>query len=497
MRRIPHRGRTAIATTLTMLTMLGAGACSGAAEQAELPEPAPEQAELPEPAPEQAAMLEPDVLRAGESEPVEDPYYPEMSNPEVDVLHYLLALDWDGDQLTGETTVTFRATEDTDSVRLDLSSALEAGQVSLDGEAIEHEQADDGIALETGALSPSDTHTLVIPYAGTPEATPAPSARPDMTEGLGWNVDEDGSVYTFQEPYGAFTWYPVNDHPSDQALYDAAITTYDGTVGVFNGTLEASARSGDATTNTWHLDAPAASYLVTIAIGPYTEHMHATSGGMEISYWTRPEDEALLPLLKHDSNVAFEWAEEHIGDYPFSSLGFVVVGGSSAMETQTMITVSRGAVERADAVVLHELSHQWFGNSVTPRDWKAMWLNEGWAMYLQQWFETDTGRSKYAGGIENWRSYDVAARRSSGPPGDFDPDSFGDVNVYLGPALMLDRIRQRLGDATFERIVKTWFAEHEGETVDRQVFTSWLNRETGVNFTRLIATWLDSERTPR
>ncbi|MBA2446338.1 MAG: M1 family peptidase [Nocardioidaceae bacterium] len=450
-----------------------------------------------EPTAGQAEVPELDVLAVAESEPAEDPYYPEMSNPEVDVLHYLLALDWDGARLNGETTVTFQATEDTSSVRLDLASALVVDQVSLDGEPIGHEQVDDGITFETGALMPGQTHTLVIPYAGVPEPTPAPSARSDMTGGLGWNVDDDGSVYTFQEPYGAFTWYPVNDHPSDKALYDAAVTAYDGDVGVFNGVLESSEGAGDAVTNTWHLDEPAASYLVTIAIGPYTEHVKTTPSGMEISYWLMPRDEHLLPSLTRDGSDSFEWAEEHIGDYPFSSLGFLIVGGSSAMETQTLVTISRGAAGRPDAVVLHELSHQWFGDSVTPRDWQGMWLNEGWAMYLQQWFETDTGRTQYGGGIDSWRLFDLASRRTSGPPGDYDPESFGDVNVYLGPALMLDRIRQRLGDATFEEIVKAWPAQHEGETVDREIFTRWLNAQTGIDFTRLIATWLDSERTPR
>lgn len=442
-------------------------------------------------------MPEPAVLREGQSRPVEDPYYPGLSNPEVDVLHYFLALDWDGELLSGETTVTFRATQQTSSVRLDLSDVLTVGDVTLDGEPIEHEQGDDAIVFATGALSPGASHSLVVPYVGTPQPTPAPSGRLDMTEGLGWNVGSDGSVYTFQEPYGAFTWYPVNDHPSDKALYDAAITAYGDDVGVFNGTLSSSDESDGTTTNWWHLDEPAASYLVTVAIGPYTEHVEATPSGMDISYWLRPQDESLLPRLEDDAEDAFEWAEAHLGDYPFSSLGYVVVGGNSAMETQTMITISREAVERPDAVVLHELSHQWFGDSVTPRDWQGLWLNEGWAMYVQQWFEVDTSRSRYAGGIKNWPAYDRAARRNSGPPGDYEPESFGDVNVYLGPALMLDRIRQRIGDEAFTQVVRAWPAEHEGQTVDRAVFTRWLNAETGRDFTSLIAAWLDSERTPR
>ncbi|MEJ7741084.1 MAG: hypothetical protein WKF73_00200 [Nocardioidaceae bacterium] len=72
-----------------------------------------------------------------------------MSNPEIDVLHYFLALDWDGELLSGETTVTFQAAEQTSTVRLDLWDALEAGDVTFDGEPIEHEQADDGIVFQT------------------------------------------------------------------------------------------------------------------------------------------------------------------------------------------------------------------------------------------------------------------------------------------------------------------------------------------------------------
>ncbi len=439
----------------------------------------------------------PRELKAGRSTPVEDPYYPDTSNPEFDALHYFLDLQWDGDTLTGLATITFRPTQRVDDFRLDLAAALEVGSVRLDGKDVDFTRQDDGLRVAAKGLDPGITHRVVIGYAGQPEPTPAPSRRADMTEGIGWSVSADGSVYAFQEPYGAFTWYPVNDHPSDEALYDARITTDGDDVGVFNGEFLGASESRGQTVARWHVDEPLASYLATIAIGPYTEYVDTTPSGMQISYWLRPTDRDLLAGLEEEGAESFEWLEKHAGEYPFSTLGVVVVDGSSAMETQTMITMSRGAVLRPDAVLAHEMAHQWYGNSVTPRDWKGMWLNEGWAMYMQQWFETDTGRPPYAGGISQWRSYDNQSRLSSGPPGDYDPMSFADTNVYLGPAMMLDEIRKRIGDEAFEQLVKDWPAEHENENVDRETFTRWVNDKTGRNLTPLIDRWLDSPQTPR
>nr|MBA3311018.1 M1 family metallopeptidase [Nocardioidaceae bacterium] len=436
-------------------------------------------------------------LELAESEPVEDPYYPEKSNPEIDSLHYHLDLLWVGRVLSGVTTLTFRATEDTSAIRLDLSGALSADSVELDGEPIEYTQSDDGLEMSTPPLTADSTYRLRIAYSGVPEPTPAPSQRSDMTSGLGWSVDPGGNVHTFQEPYGAFTWYPVNDHPSDEALYDATVTTRGDDVAVFNGELVGTDTADGKTIARWHVGEPVASYLVTIAIGPYTEYTDMTPGGMELSYWLLPGDKRLLPRLTADGDAAFDWLVEHAGPYPFESLGVLVVGGTSGMETQTMITLSAGAVERSDAVLLHEMAHQWYGDSVTPVDWKGMWLNEGWAMYMQQWFETDTGRPPYAGGIEYWRPLDMLSRATAGPPGDYDPQAFGESNVYLGPAMMLDEIRKRIGDAEFERIVKAWAAEHENQQVDRVEFTRWINDETGENLTPLIDRWLDSPQTPR
>jgi aminopeptidase N len=436
-------------------------------------------------------------LRSARSRPVEDPYYPGTSNPEFDALHYLLRLDWNGTRLKGRTTVLFRAAATTRQVRLDLSQALRAGSVRLDGRSIAYSQSGDAIVMRTGRLRENTRHVVTIAYAGVPHSTPAPSRRSDLAEGLGWNVDRHGSVYTFQEPYGAFTWYPVNDEPSDKALYDAVISTHGRDVAVFNGDLVSRSRHGGTTVSRWHLDAPAASYLTTLAIGPYSRSVVTTGSGMDIAYWVLPRDRSALRILETEGSNAFDWLVAHAGPYPFDSLGVVVVDGDSAMETQTMITFGRTELSRPDSVLEHEMAHQWFGDSLTPRTWPDLWLNEGWAMYMEQWFESTTHRQPYAGGITHWRHLDQQSRDRSGPPASYGPQTFGDLNVYLGPAMMLDAIRVRIGDSAFDRLVKAWARRHALSTVSRALFTRWLQADTGRQLGPLLHAWLDSGRTPR
>ena len=427
---------------------------------------------------------------------VEDPYYPAKSNPEIDTLHDNLALTWDGKTLTGTATIRFATTLDTDTVRLDLIHSLRVSKVTLDGSPIHYTHQVFGLVMSTGPLLKGVPHTFTISYAGIPHTVKAPTHRGDFGEGLGWTLDANGNVYTFQEPYGAYSWYPVNDHPSDKARYDAQITVPAGDTAIFNGVMTSSVRTAKTSTFSWHVERPVASYLTTIAIGPYTAYHDTMSDGTKATYWLLPRDASILGSLKSQSSKAFDWLTAHAGPYPFDRFGTVVTAATSAMETQTLVTMSREAFDRPDAVIEHEMAHQWYGDAVTPLDWQGLWLSEGWAMWMQQAYEVDRGGYRYLGGMDKWRPYDDQSRQASGPPGDYDPKSFGDLNVYLGPAMMLDKIRQAVGDKEFTALSAKWVSEHEYGNVNRAEFVSWLNAETGQNFTKLVNLWLDSPHTP-
>ncbi|WP_182524949.1 M1 family metallopeptidase [Nocardioides dongkuii] len=429
------------------------------------------------------------------NEPVEDRVYPDVGDPSVDALHYDLTLDWDPEAsvLRGEETLTFRATTTGDRFQLDLGEPLEVEEATLDGEPVEVEH--DGKDLVVLAPVEADTrHELALTYAGTPEPTPAPTTRTDF-DSTGWQTTRRGETWTMQEPYGAFTWYAVNDHPSDKALYDFTITVPSPWVGVANGELRSRTDEDGVTETRWHLAEPAASYLVTVATGPFLVQEHESASGVPLTYWTR-EGQAKYAAAVRETAAGLDWLEERLGPYPFDTLGIVVVDGDSGMETQTMITLGDNDYATSPEVLVHEMAHHWYGDQVTPRDWRDVWMNEGMAMYLQGvWTAEDTGTSVEQV-MDAWAVEEPTYRAESGPPAAYDPRTFGEGNIYYGPALMWHELRERVGDEEFWAMVRAWPASRDNGHGSRDEYLAWIEEQTGEELTAFFDDWLLGETTP-
>ncbi|GAA2344060.1 M1 family metallopeptidase [Dactylosporangium salmoneum] len=432
----------------------------------------------------------------GTSTPVADPIYPGYGNPALDVLHYGLTLSWDPQSraLTGKAAIRLRAVVAVPSIRLDFSPAYTLGGATVD-DTPAAARLDGGDLVVDRALPAGAVATLVVGYAGTPAPVPMPSHRGDI-EPLGLTVTDGGELWTMQEPYGASTWYPANDQPSDKALYDIAVTVPEGWAGIASGT------PAGVQGNTFRYTAttPVASYLTTLAAGRYTKTELTGPHGLPVQLWTRTgvDDSGRLAALRRVPEY-LQWLEDRFGRYPFPSAGVVVVPSRSAMETQQMVTVGgdvlRDAVV-ASSVLVHELAHQWFGDAVGPATWQDVWLNEGWASYIEQLYN---GKGD-PGAMERWergaRAQDADLRAKLGPPGHPRADSFAENNVYVCPALLLHELHKALGDAGFFALGRAWAAANAGTARDRAAFTAFVNRQTGRDFTALIDAWLDSPTTP-
>jgi aminopeptidase N len=447
----------------------------------------------------QAPPVDFDAWRAGRSAPIADPIYPDVGNPRIDVLHYGLDLTWAPETrtLTGVATVRLRAAAEMSEINLDFSGAYQIDGVTLDGAASAGAVAADKLTVSK-PLTKDANATLVVKYHGTPRPVKAPTGRGDF-DTLGLTVTDDGSLWTMQEPYGAFTWYPVNDQPSDKALYDITVTVPPGWAGIAGGTP--SGQEGNAYKYT--TTDPMASYLSTLAVGKYTKETAAGPRGIPLTYWYRVgTDDAIMKVVRNSPRY-LEWLENKFGPYPFPTAGVVMVPSASAMETQQMVTMGqpKAAAPAQNAVywegiLVHEFAHHWFGDTVTTSNWNDLWLNEGWAMYAQYLFQNERDKVSDAE-FERWaRTQDARMRSMYGPPSRADAKDFGRSNMYVCPALMLHQIRKKIGNEQFYALAKGWPADNKNTVKDRAGFIEYVNRKTGTDFTGLITTWLDSPNTP-
>ncbi|KQY57151.1 hypothetical protein ASD66_15380 [Nocardioides sp. Root151] len=436
------------------------------------------------------------AFKAAESRTVEDSLYPNVGDPIVDSLHYGLDLTWDpeGKKLTGKAEVAFRATATQQEFQLDFGEGLEVTAATLDGTDVDVSHPGKDLVVKA-PVTKGQKYLLVVEYDGTPVPADAPTTRSDFST-TGFTITDDGDVWTMQEPYGAYTWYPVNDQPADKAFYDFTITTPAPRMGIANGTLTSQKEVDGNTVSTWHLDSAASSYLVTLAIGEYQKTEDESASGVPLTYWTEVGDDRALKAMRY-TREAVDFLEKKLGPFPFTSLGSVVVDSESAMETQQMITYGNSDYTLSPEVVVHEIAHQWYGDITSPSDWKDVWINEGMAMYIQGVFEAEqTGRT-IDEVMDDWATYETQYRATAGPPGNYDPRTFGESNIYYGPALMWDELRKKVGDDRFWAMVRKWPTVHEQGNPTREQYLDWVEQETGEELTDFFDAWLMGTKTPK
>ncbi|HEU4511728.1 MAG TPA: M1 family metallopeptidase [Nocardioidaceae bacterium] len=436
------------------------------------------------------------------STPQEDSYYPDKGDPTVDALRYHLALDWRrrARVLTGRATIVLRTTRADAVMRLDLSHRMRVRTVWVDRRRVPFARAGNHLLVQR-PVGADERHRVEVAYGGTPRPARGPASRPDIAR-TGMRVTRDGRLWTMQEPFGGFTWFPVNDHPSDKAFYSLRVTTPSDFVAVSNGALRSRRTTQGRTTVRWVNRDPMPSYLLTLAVGPYRSYRQSGPHGIPVRHWVpRDRPELVQPLLR--TPEALRWLERRLGPYPFDRAGVVVTPGGSAMETQTLVTFGAqtygyGRFE-VRAILVHELAHQWWGDAVTPSDWVDLWMNEGMATYLEsRWRDdhSDAGSQDWDRTVRLWARVDQDLRDSYGPPGSYDRGEFASVNVYWSTALMWERLHRRLGDQTFSRLVRRWPQTHLYRSSGRDELVAWWSARAGEDLGPFFDRWLDSPQSP-
>jgi aminopeptidase N len=426
-----------------------------------------------------------------------DPYFPSAGNPGYQVDHYHLRVGYDpaSKQLTGHATLTATATEDLASFSLDLSG-LTVRSVTVDGAAATADRGEDKLVVVPAEAVPAEaSFTVEVSYDGVPEPVTSPALGSN-----GFQHTDDGA-FAIGEPQSASTWFPVNDHPQDKATYTIEVTAPSDLVALSNGAPAGQTTSDGQTTWRWEERTPMASYLSTVVVGDYRVHADSHNGKPLVTAVHSDLPTAVDDELRRTGEIADVLAE-WFGPYPLESYGGIALADERigfALETQSRPVYGPVFFDGdAEWVIVHELAHQWFGNSVSVRYWQDMWLNEGFATYAEWLWSEEMGDDTAQETFDlYWTGPGADDGFWSPATGDPGPADLFSSAVYERGAMVLHAIRLTVGDDAFFEILRTWAEEKRNGNVTTAEFQGLSERISGRPLGDLFDAWLYATEQPR
>jgi aminopeptidase N len=436
----------------------------------------------------------------GDARGLGDSLYPDLGNAGYDVDHYTVDLTWEPTttSLTTLVTVDARAVAPLETFSLDFSG-FDVGEVTMATVPVEY--ARDGAKLRVSPAAPieaGEAFSVEILYSGVP----TPVSSPAISVPVGWIGADDGTQYVVAEPDAAHSWFPCNDHPLDKATYTFKITVPGSLIAAANGVLVDEITDLGASTWVWEMDQPMPTYLATVVIGDFDivdDPTSSEASGVPVRN-VLPVDLATDPpasLALQGDMLAF--LAELFGPYPFAASGIAIVPGfDAALENATLPLVGRDFAtpdEVFETVAIHELAHQWIGDSVTVGDWGDIWLNEGFATYTEWlWLAHRHGDAALASAVE--RTYAQMAAAGYPPPGDPPADDLFNSSVYLTGALTLHALRLEIGDEAFFATLRAYADRYAGGNVVTADFVAVAEEVSGRDLGAFFDAWLHGQALP-
>ncbi|MGB8961214.1 MAG: M1 family metallopeptidase [Pseudonocardiaceae bacterium] len=425
-----------------------------------------------------------------------DPYFPLAGNGGYDVTAYDIGVRYDPptDRLEGHTTVTATATESLS--RFDLDLRLPASAVTVDDRpAAIHQNGGELQVTPAVPVLAGTPMTVRVDYAGTPSSVSGAAGMPSP-----WVRTTDGAL-AVGEPDIAPWWYPSNDHPSDKATFTITAVVPAGLQVISNGALLGGPEPAGPGVAQWRWQEtePMATYLAFLAIGNYDIVRQDTRFGLYLAAYDRGLDAQVADAARasvEQTPQIIEFLSGIFGPYPFRQLGGVVPDAPSlgfALEDQTRPVYSPTFFDtgRNVTVVVHELAHQWFGDSVSVRHWSDIWLNEGFATYAEWLYkERHGGPSAQQIAAQEYTSHPADDDFWRTPPGAPGAASVFSGSVYARGGMALEALRSAIGDQNFFATLRAWATERAGGNGSVQDFLALVKHVSGKNVDAVAQAWL-------
>ncbi|MEO8210150.1 MAG: M1 family metallopeptidase, partial [bacterium] len=404
-----------------------------------------------------------------------------------DVQNYKLKLSFDIPKkyIFGNLEMTALNLSDTlNKIYLNFSSNMKANTVKLNDEVISFKQEKDYIVIDSKYKTIASNNFIVeIDYEGSP--------KNEGFDSFGFKTfDDEPAIYTLSEPNYAATWWPCKDLTTDKTTFEMIITIPPQLTAVSNGSLlEVKDESNGDKTFYWKESYPITTYLVSIAIGKYDKWSDTyssidSSKQMPVDYYSYPTYTDRAKVDWKNTVSMIEYFSKTFGEYPFinEKYGMAMFGWiSGAMEHQTISSMGYTLVNgsgKYEDIVVHELVHQWFGDAISPKTWKDIWLNEGFATYGEALWEEHTN------GKEAYRIFMKKNDYGSFQGTVYNPEGFiFGPTVYNKGAWCLHMLRGLVGDTVFFNIIKTYYDRFKYKTADTYDFKKVCEEVSGTDLT--------------
>jgi aminopeptidase N len=192
------------------------------------------------------------------------------------------------------------------------------------------------------------------------------------------------------------------------------------------------------------------------------------------------------------------WLRSQLGPYPFSTTGGVVtsLNPGFSLENQTRPTYP-GLGRGSTSLMVHELAHQWLGDSVSVRNWRDIWLNEGAATFMEvRYAETHGGRSAHRWLMDRYLSTPASDPFWNLAIGDPGADRIFDFRIYLRGGMALQALRQRIGNADFWAVMRSWVRSNRIGNGSTAEFQAVAERLSGANLDGFFDAWFFTPTKP-
>lgn len=429
--------------------------------------------------------------------PVIDPYLPGNGNFGYRVSRYELDVEYkvSANRLTGSARITAVTLASLRTFTLDLAHTLSVAKVTVNGKRPRsYRTTGDKLHVELAAALPAGAAlTVDVRYSGNPR--PIRSVWGDV----GFEELTNGALVAGQ-PNGAASWFPCDDHPSSKASYRIVVSTDNPYRVVANGELLGTRTRAAMTTWTFEQAEPTSTYLITLQIGMYDAvRLAKTPVPMNAALPGR-----LTRVFEHDFGRQPQMMKLFVklfGPYPLASGYTVVVTDDDLeipLEAQGISIFGANHCDGkrgAERLIAHELAHQWFGNSVTARRWRDIWLHEGFACYAE-WLWSEHSGGQTADECARHYHGKLAAAPQNLLLSDPGPRDMFDDRVYKRGAVTLHALRRAIGDESFFRLLRDWTARHRHATAVTDDFTGLAANYADTSLRPLWQAWLYSTALP-